>query len=323
MTGRALITGGAGFIGSHVARRFLDAGYGVSLYDAFIVYSLLDPGKERPHFAFRLKDIYSKTDLIRGNTLDKDFLRRTLISTEPDVIVHMAALPLAGLAIEHPEEAFDSILNSTLNLLEILRDLKKPCRLVYISSSMVYGDFLTPEVDELEHPKNPKDMYGAFKLAGEIVVSAYAKNYGIDVVICRPSAVYGPTDTNARVVQKFVNSALRGKPLLLDGDGSMKLDFTYVEDAASAIFLAATKPEAKGKVFNVARGEGRSLKELTESIQSHIPGTSVEHREVPKYMPVRGALSIERARRELGFVPQVTLEEGVRRYIEHLRKNAY
>jgi nucleoside-diphosphate-sugar epimerase len=208
-------------------------------------------------------------------------------------------------------------------LLEILRDLKKPSRLVYVSSSMVYGDFLSPEVDELEHPKNPKDIYGAFKLAGEIVVAAYAKNYGIDTVVCRPSAVYGPTDTNARVIQKFVNAALQGKPLLLDGDGSMKLDFTYVEDAAQAIFFAATKPEAKNKIYNVTRGEGRSLKELTEIIRSHIPATKIEHREVPKYMPVRGALSIDRARRELGFVPQVTLEEGVRRYIEHLKNNPY
>jgi nucleoside-diphosphate-sugar epimerase len=323
MSGRALITGGAGFIGSHVARRFLDAGSAVSLYDAFVVYSLPDPGREQPNFAFRLKDIYSKVELIRGSTLDKDFLRRTLLATEPDVIVHMAALPLAALAIEHTEEAFDSILNSTLNLLEILRDLKKPSRLVYVSSSMVYGDFLSPEVDELEHPKNPKDIYGAFKLAGEIVVAAYAKNYGIDTVVCRPSAVYGPTDTNARVIQKFVNAALQGKPLLLDGDGSMKLDFTYVEDAAQAIFLAATKPEAKNKIYNVTRGEGRSLKELTEIIRSHIPATKIEHREVPKYMPVRGALSIDRARRELGFVPQVTLEEGVRRYIEHLKNNPY
>lgn len=323
MVGRALITGGAGFIGSHVARRFLQAGYQVSLYDSFVVYSLPDPNREQPNFAFRLKDIYSRVDLVRGSTLDKDFLRRTLLATEPEVIVHMAALPLAALAIEHTEEAFQSILNSTQNILEILRDLKKPARLVYISSSMVYGDFLTPEVDELDHPKNPKDIYGAFKIAGEIIVSAYAKNYGIDTVICRPSAVYGPTDTNARVIQKFINAALQGKPLLLDGDGSMKLDFTYVEDAALAIFLAATTPEAKGNVYNVTRGEGRSLKELTEIIGKHIPGTRVEHREVPRYMPVRGALSIARARRELGFEPQVTLEEGVRRYVEHLRNNPY
>jgi nucleoside-diphosphate-sugar epimerase len=320
---RVLITGGAGFIGSHVARHFLKAGYEVHLYDSFVVYTVPDPAREQPNFAFRLKDIYSSVRLIRGSTLDKDFLRRTLTEISPDVIVHMAAMPLAAIAIEHTEEAFQSILNSTQNILEIMRDGKKKTRLAYISSSMVYGDFKTPEVDEEEHPKKPKDIYGAFKLAGEIVVSAYSKNYGIDFVTCRPSAVYGPTDTNQRVIQKFIQAALNDKPLVLDGDGSMKLDFTHVEDTALAIFLAATTPEASGNVYNVTRGEGRSLKDLTEIIKTHLPKTTIQHREAPKYMPLRGTLSIARARRELGFAPRVSLEEGVRAYIEHLRKNPY
>ncbi len=318
-----LITGGAGFIGSNVARYFVKAGYSVHLYDSFVLYSLPDPNKDQPNVAFRLKDIYPQIRLIRGNTLDKDFLRRTLTEIAPEVIVHMAAMPLAAVAIEHTEEAFQFILNSTQNILEIMRDLNDPGRIVYVSSSMVYGDFKAPEVDEEDHPKNPKDIYGAFKLAGEIIVSAYSKNYGLDYVMCRPSAVYGPTDTNARVVQKFIRAALEGKPLLLDGDGSMKLDFTFVEDTALAIFLAATMPEASKRIYNVTRGEGRSLKELTEIIARHIPNTRVEHREVPRYMPVRGTLSIERAKKELGYAPQVPLEEGVRRYVEHLRNNRF
>jgi nucleoside-diphosphate-sugar epimerase len=306
-----------------VARHFLRAGYDVHLYDSFVVYSVPDPQREQPNFAFRLRDIYPSIKLVRGSTLDKDFLRRTLTAVAPDVIVHMAAMPLAAIAIEHTEEAFQSILNSTQNILEIMRDSSKQTRLVYVSSSMVYGDFKAAEVDEEEHPKNPKDIYGAFKLAGEIVVSAYAKNYGVDYVTCRPSAVYGPTDTNQRVIQKFIQAALRGQPLVLDGDGSMKLDFTFVEDTALAIFLASTTPGASRKTFNVTRGEGRSLKDLVDIIRTHVPGTTVQHREAPKYMPLRGTLSIARARKELGFEPQVSLEEGVRRYVEHLRTQTY
>jgi nucleoside-diphosphate-sugar epimerase len=322
MQQRVLITGGAGFIGSRVARHFLKAGYAVHLYDSFVVYTVPDPAREQPNFAFRLKDIYPSVRLVRGSTLDKDFLRRTLTDAAPDVIVHMAAMPLAAIAIEHTEEAFQSILNSTQNILEIMRDTKRKMRLVYVSSSMVYGDFQTPEVDE-DHPKNPKDIYGAFKLAGEIVVSAYSKNYGIEFVTCRPSAVYGPTDTNQRVIQKFIQAALQGKPLALDGDGSMKLDFTHVEDTALAIYLAATTPEASGKVYNVTRGEGRSLKDLTEIIRKHLPETTVQHRDAPKYMPLRGTLSIARARADLGYEPRMSLEEGVRLYIEHLRNHPY
>ena len=319
---KVLVTGGAGFVGSYVVRLLLEAGCAVSIYDSFVVYSTPDPAKEQPNFAFRLQGIYPQIRLIRGSTLNKDFLRRQLMEIRPDVIVHMAAMPLAALAIEHTEEAFQSIVGSTHNLLEILRDFTHPCRLVYVSSSMVYGDFKTPEVDE-EHPKDPKDIYGAFKLAGEIIVSAYAKNYALDTAICRPTAVYGPLDANSRVIQKLITNAMRGQPLVLDGDGSMKLDFTYVEDAARGIFLCATHPKALGQAFNISYGQSRSLRELAEIIRRDLPNTTIQHRDVPRYMPLRGTLSIAKARRELKFESCVPLEEGVPRYIEHLRHHSY
>jgi UDP-glucose 4-epimerase len=319
---RVLVTGGAGFIGSYVVRLLVDAGHDVSIYDSFVVYSVPDPDAEQPNFMTRLADIRSRVRLIRGSTLNKDFLRRKLLEVKPDVIIHMAAMPLAALAIEHTEEAFQSIVGSTHNLLEILRDLPSPCRLVYISSSMVYGDFRSGQVDE-DHPKNPKDIYGAFKLAGETIVSAYAKSYGLETVICRPTAVYGPLDANRRVVQALLTNGLRGRPLVLDGDGSMRLDFTYVEDSARAIFLAATHPEARGQTFNVSYGQSRSLRELAEIIQRYLPDTTIQYREAPRYMPVRGTLDVERARRIIGYQSQVPLEEGVRRYLEHLRHHAF
>ncbi len=319
---RIFVTGGAGFIGSYVVRLLLDASYDVSIYDSFVVYSVPDPDAAQPNFMTRLKDIRSRVQLIRGSTLNKDFLRRKLVEVKPDVIIHMAAMPLAALAIEHTEEAFQSIVVSTHNILEILRALPHPCRLVYVSSSMVYGDFRSEQVDE-EHPKNPKDIYGAFKLAGETIVGAYAKNYGLDAVLCRPTAVYGPMDANRRVVQTLITNALRGRPLTLDGDGSMRLDFTYVEDSARGIFLAATHPEARGQVFNVSYGQSRSLLELAELIQRYLPDATVQYREVPRYMPARGTLNVERARQIIGYQSRVPLEEGVRRYIEHLRHNSF
>ena len=319
---KILVTGGAGFIGSYVVRLLVEAGWDVSVYDSFVVYSTPHPDRETPNFIVRLKDLYPKIRLIRGSTLNKDFLRRTLTQIQPDVILHMAAMPLAALAIEHTEEAFQSIVCSTHNLLEIMRDLAHPARLVYISSSMVYGDFTQEQVAE-DHPTNPKDIYGAFKLAGETIVSAYAKNYSLDTVICRPTAVYGPFDANARVIQKLISSALQGQPLQIDGDGSLRLDFTFVEDCARGIFLAATHPAAGGHVFNVSYGQSRTLRELAEIIQRYVPKTAIQHREVPRYMPARGTLSVDRAKRMLGYQSQVPLEEGVRRYVEHLRQHAF
>ena len=322
MAGKALVTGGAGFIGSHVVKRLLAAGWEVYIYDSFTVYMTPDPEADQPNFAFRLRGLSPQARIVRGNTLNKDFLRRTVLEIEPDVIIHMAAMPLAAVAIEHTEEAYDSILTSTHNILEILRDVEHPCRMVFTSSSMVYGDFLTPEVDE-DHPKNPKDIYGAFKLAGEVVANAYAKNYGIDTVIVRPSAVYGPTDMNQRVVQKFITNAMKGLPLTLDGDGSMRLDFSYVEDTALGIYLAATHPNASGNVYNVTRGEGRSLKDLAEAIRTHFPNLGIRHQEAPAYMPQRGTLSIGRAAKDMEYEPEVPLEEGIRRYVEHLKNHTY
>jgi UDP-glucose 4-epimerase len=319
---KVLVTGGAGFIGSHVVRHLIAMGHEVSVYDAFAVYAPPEAVTELPPLAFRLAGVLSDIRLIRGNLLDKDFLRRTLVRAKPDVVIHMAAMPLAVVALERTDEAFHSILTSTHNLLEILRDFEHPCRLVYVSSSMVYGDFCADQADE-EHPRNPKDIYGALKLAGETIVSAYARNHGLDVVICRPSAVYGPLDLNRRVVQKFIANALRGRPIVLDGDGSMRLDFTYVEDCAQGTYLCATHPRASGRTYNVTRGEGRSLHDLAGIVRDHFPAVEIVHREVPAHVPRRGTLSIARARSELGFEPRICLEEGVRRYVEHLRAHAF
>lgn len=317
---KVFITGGAGFVGSRVAKRFVDQGDQVYIFDTFKQYLLPDPSATPPNLLIRLKDFIDKIELIQGDTLNKDHLRRTLNRVKPDIIIHMAALPLAFMAIEHTEDAFQSILGSTVNFLEIVRDFDHPCRLVYTSSSMVYGNFVTDPVTE-DSPKDPKEIYGSFKLAGEVVCRGYMKCYGLDVAIVRPSAVYGPYDANQRVLQKFISRALKGEALKVDGDGSMRLDFTYVDDAAQAIELAATKPEAKGETFNITRGQAESLKSAIDIIQKEIPGLQVEYGPVPAYMPKRGTLDVTKARTLLGYEPQYDLAKGLKIYIDHLRKN--
>lgn len=320
MPRNVLITGGAGFVGSRVAKRFVDDGDKVYILDTFKQYLIPDPEATPPNLLLRLKDFINDIELIQGDTLNKDFLRRTLNRVKPDVVVHMAALPLAFMAIEHTEDAMESIMNSTVNFLEIIRDFDHPCRLVYTSSSMTYGDFVTDPVTE-ESPQSPKEIYGSFKLATEIVCRGYMRCYDMDVTIVRPSAVYGPFDANQRVLQKFITRALNGESLKVDGDGSMRLDFTYVEDAAQAIYLAAIHPAAKGETFNVTRGEARSLKDAIDIIQQEIPELSVEYGPVPSYMPKRGTLSVDKAKKLLGYNPEYPLERGIPLYIEHLKNN--
>lgn len=322
MNRKVLITGGAGFVGSRVVKRFVDAGDDVVIFDTFRQYVVPSPVSPPPNLMLRLQDVVQKIEIVRGDTLNKDHLRRALNRFKPDIIVHMAALPLAAVAIEHTEEANTSIVDGTLNMLEIVRDFQHPCRFVYISSSMVYGDFASDVVDE-ESPKDPKEIYGSFKLCGELICRGYMKCYGMDVSIVRPSAVYGPYDANQRVLQKFITKALAGQPLRIDGDGSMRLDFTYVDDTAQGIYRVATEPSARGETFNITRGEARSLKEAVEYIRAEIPDLQVAFGEAPAYIPRRGTLDVSKAKRLLGYAPAFDLKDGISSYIEHLRHNPF
>lgn len=317
---KVFITGGAGFVGSRIAHIFLDNDYQVFIYDTFKQYLLPKTTDLQPNLLIRLTDIFDEIELVQGDTLNKEFLRRSLNRIKPDIIVHMAALPLAIIAIEQTEEAFESILDSTVNIMEVMRDFSHNCRLVYASSSMVYGDFLTDTVRE-DAGTAPKDIYGSFKLCGEIISKGYMQRYGLDITIVRPSAVYGPYDANQRVLYKFIKRALNGEKLFVDGDGSMKLDFTYVDDTAMGFYLAATHPKASGETFNITRGESESLAEAIKIIEQFIDGIEVEYRPVPGYMPRRGTLDIDKARTLLGYSPKYNLEKGLSRYIKHLKSN--
>ena len=317
---KVFITGGAGFIGSRVVREFLNADYEVTVFDSFKQYLLPDPEARPVNLLNRLKDVIQKITIITGDTLNKDFLRRSILNVKPDVIVHTAALPLANIAIEQTEEAYESILSSTVNILEIIRDFDHKCKFLYTSSSMVYGDFETKIVSENSN-KDPKEIYGSIKLAGEIISSGYMKRYGIDVRIVRPTAVYGPYDGNQRVLYKFITRALKGEKLFVDGDGSMELDFTYVEDTAQGIYKVSTCENISGEVFNIARGNSESLSSAIKIISQNIDGVNIEYREVPSYMPNRGTLDISKAKKMIGFNPKFDLAKGLPIYIEHLKNN--
>ncbi len=318
---KLFITGGAGFVGSRVVHKLVTAGHRVWIYDSFRQYVLADPRATQPNPLHRLVDIIDQIEVIQGDTLCRDHMRRTLQVLEPDIIIHMAALPLISVAIQNTEVAADSILTSTLNVLEIMRDFKHPCRLVYTSSSTVYGDFVTETVKE-DAPTNPKDVYGSFKLCGEINVRGFARCYDLDVAIVRPTAVYGPTDANKRVIQKFIMKALNGETLKIDGDGSLPLDFTYVDDTADGFILVATHPNASGETFNIARGHARPLSKVLEIIQENICDVKVEYGPVPDYMPRRGTLDVTKAREMLGYSPKYDLEQGIPGYIAHLKTHS-
>ena len=321
---KVLLVGGAGFIGSFIVRKLLEAGDDVVIYDSFTNFT--DPlTSHYPNYLIcRFKEIIdkNKVQLVRGDVRNKVQLLRVFKEHKPEAVIHLAALPIATVSNQLSEDAMSINLNGTVNALEAVRETDSVKRFIFASSSMIYGDFKYSPADE-EHPKHPIDVYGATKKAGELLTRAYTKQYGIKHTIIRPSAVYGPTDANLRVSQIFVNNALTGKPLVLHNGGESKLDFTYVEDIAEGFVLALKSDKAVNETFNITRGEGRSLKELAEIIRKYIPSTKIEFKEVAKNekRPERGALSIEKAKRLIGYNPKYSLEEGMKEYIEFVKKS--
>lgn len=317
---KILIPGGAGFIGSHLAKRLSDDGYEVFVLDSFSQY--IQP-PINPIYVYnvnyRFRYFLNNTEVIRGNISNKDDLRRRILDIRPEYIIHFAALPLANMAIQYSEEAFATIMGGTVNLLEVLRDVDFISRFVYVSSSMVYGDFKKVPIPE-DSKKEPKEIYGGMKLAGEYMVKVYSQRYDMTYSIVRPSAVYGPTDNNRRVVSLFLKNAIMGEKIRAKNAESTHLDFSYVEDVAQGIKLATFSERAKNDTFNITRGRSRTLKELVRIIRRLYPDIEVEYVKGDSFRPQRGTLDISKAKKLLGYSPKYDLEEGIKKYAEYLEE---
>ena len=326
MTTHALITGGAGFIGSHIAQCLITEGHvdNVVLLDHFGRYT----DSARPGFtdyrSLRLKPVEDRVIVERGEPKFGALLVRLLNRYRPKYIFHLAALPLAKPNNLNVEEAREGSVDATGSLLEMINELSQingyhPERFIYASSSMVYGDFVTDPATE-EHPTNPKEVYGTMKLGGEIVTRGLGNFFNIPFAIVRPSAVYGPTDMNRRVSQIFIEKALRGEKLNVQG-AQEALDFTYIKDIAKGFVLAATRPKGAGETFNITAGHAATLLDFVKCIQEHVPGVKYEITERDAFRPKRGTLSIEKARKLIGYEPQYTLSKGVAEYVAFMREH--
>ncbi|WP_440989454.1 NAD-dependent epimerase/dehydratase family protein [Haloarchaeobius baliensis] len=315
---KLLVTGGAGFVGSHLLHRLVDAGHDVVSFDAYESYLSPSSRQYRPYLDHRIAGLEDEVEFVEGDTRNPIEVARTVERVQPDRIAHLAHLPITGTCEDHPEAAVDSIVQGTVNLLEAAKATDSVERFLYTSSSMVYGAFQYRPADE-EHPRNPKGVYGGAKHAGETLTKSFCRNSDLDYTVVRPSAVYGPTDVNRRVSQIFVERALEGKPLALHDGGQQVLDFTYVEDTAQGFDLALTEDAAANETYNVTYGEGRTVKELAEVISEYVDGVETETKPVGDFRPKRGALDNSKAREELGFEPRFSLEEGMERYVEFVR----
>ena len=322
---RFFISGGDGFIGFHICKELLkDKKNKIVIYDAHKHYIPLEKSHWFKYQNYRINELGKKITRIRGDTTDRDLLKESLQKHKPDVIIHLAALPIANISNDYPEEARLNIFKSITILMDVVRELQLKCRVIYTSSSMVYGNFLRDKKGNIipaieDQQCNPICLYGAMKLSGEHIVKVYSKRFNIPYTIIRPSAVYGPTDCNRRVTEIFVRNALQSKELILDNGGLHQLDFTYVEDVAKGFVLAANSSKAINQTFNLTAGKGRSIKELANIISRIVPSKIVE-KETDVYRPNRGTLDISKAKKLLGYSPQFSLEKGMKKYIGFLQE---
>jgi nucleoside-diphosphate-sugar epimerase len=312
-----LVTGGAGFIGHNVIRILEQQGHECIAIDTLTDYGFI-PKEELTYLIDnRLKRINAQVRKI--DIREEVFVDTIFKIYKPDVVIHMASFPRQKVVEQNPILASDVMSNGLINLLEKSKKYAVK-KFVYISSSMVYGDFNT---DVLEaHPCNPQGQYGIMKFMGERLVEDYHRLGAFDYTIIRPSAVYGEWDVEDRVVSKFMTKAMRGETLRVKGADEV-LDFTYVEDTAQGIVLAATLDRANSQVYNITRSDEQqyTLKDAAELAIKIAGKGNLELADRDLSFPHRGRLSIMRAQRDLGYIPQVNIEQGFQRYYDWLSQN--
>ena len=311
---KILVTGGKGFIGSKIVE-MLSKDHKITVVDSHDTYGIMTKEELNKLFVWRTRNWNTENvSMIQGDVLDRLVCLKAF-SHNPDIVIHLATYPRAKIVDNDPIVGIPKVINTTTNLLWHSEKFNVK-KFVYISSSMVYGDF----VDGMKEDGNtkPKNIYGEAKLTGERMVKLFAKRDGLNYNIIRPSGVYGPGDMPDRVVSKFFAKAMKNETITLH-NGNNKVDFTYRQDAATGIIQAALSSVANVS-FNITAGNATSLRTLAEMIIEITDSRSeIEDIGNHKLYPMRGTLDISRAKDLLGYEPKFSLKEGLQNYYEWLQ----
>ena len=313
-----LVTGGLGLIGHNVVQRLEALGHKVVITDIRTNYGIIPQEEIDYLMEERLKKIKTK-EIYRIDIADNDGIDFLLRKFNPDTIIHMASFPRQKVVNANPQLGSRAMSEGLLNLLENAKK-HQVSKFLYISSSMVYGDF-TDDVTE-DAVCRPQGQYGIMKLAGEWLVRDYTRSSGMAHTIIRPSAVYGPLDVEDRVIAKFMLTAMRGGVLKVNGAGET-LDFTYVDDAANGIVASALSDNTENKTYNITKSHSHSLLDAANLAVTIAGKGFVEVRDKDADFPSRGALNIDKARAKLGFDPKIDVEQGFHEYYKWLNNSVY
>lgn len=314
LSGIALVTGGAGFIGSHIASALASAGARVRIIDD------LSTG-----YRENVDEIKGDVSFVHGSLADGESLRAALEDVE--LVFHEAAIPSVPRSVENPRQTHIASVESTFSLLLASRE-KKVRRIVYAASSSAYGDQPTlPKVEDmLPEPLSP---YAVAKLVGEHYCQVFTRVYGLETVSLRYFNVFGPrqdpSSQYSGVISRFISALLGGHRPLIYGDGEQSRDFTYIDDVVDANLKAAESTGGVGQVINIASGQRISLNQLLDELKS-LTGKAdvVADYQEPRAGDVKHSLAdISRARKLLGFEPRVDLRTGLELTIDWWKNSRF
>ena len=314
-----LVTGGLGLIGHNVVKRLQDKGHLVSIVDSKTNYGIIPQDELDYLMTERRKKIDEDSYIYDRDICDAHVVDHIFNVEQPEIVIHMASFPRQKVVNANPALGSRVMSEGLLNLLEASNkyDVRK---FIYMSSSMVYGDF-TDDVKEDAICK-PQGQYGIMKLAGEWLVKDYTRKTNLVHTIIRPSAVYGPLDVEDRVISKFLLTAMRGETLKVNGEKET-LDFTYVEDAADGIVAATLSDNTENKTYNITKSHSVTLLNAAHLAIKLAGGGTLLIKNKDADFPSRGSLNIDAARKDFGFNPKVDVEEGFNYYYEWLSTSKY
>jgi UDP-glucose 4-epimerase len=309
---RALVTGGAGFIGSHIAQRLIAEGHEVVVLDNLFTGSVGN-----------VEAIGAGVHFVRGDVRDLAVVEECARGC--DVVFHQAAIVSVPFSVERPQESHDVNIQGTLNVLQAARAAKAR-RVVFASSAAIYGADPTLPKHEGMLPA-PISPYGVEKITGEHYLATWSKLFGVETVALRYFNVFGPRQdpksAYSGVISIFVDRILAGKPITFFGDGSQTRDFVYVTNVVDANLLAATTPGVSGRVFNVACGRSITLLELGSLIERAAEKPVARAFAEARAGDIVDSLAdIARARKELGYEPKVDVETGLRNLVAYVASSS-
>jgi nucleoside-diphosphate-sugar epimerase len=314
---KILVTGGLGLIGHNIVQRLESQGHTVFITDIRTNYGLVPQAELDYLLAERRKKI--TTDRIHQiDIADRDGIAWLMQTYNPDTVLHLASFPRQKIVNVNPQLGSKTMSEGLLNLLEAAKKYNVG-KFVYVSSSMVYGDFADDVAEDVAC--YPQGQYGIMKLAGEWLVKDYARRTGMSYIVIRPSAVYGPLDVEDRVISKFILTAMRGGVIRVNG-ANETLDFTYVDDAADGI-VSATLTEHRNQTYNITKSHSKTLLAAAELAIKIVGQGTIEVRDKDADFPSRGALNINRAKHDLGYNPKIDIDEGFQIYYDWLSTSPY